>query len=51
MSADTHAERLGGTLGAAVAALAIAATPAAAQDEPDRPCTILCAPELKRSPR
>ena len=50
MSADTHAGMLRGTMGAAVAALVIAATPAAAQDEPDRPCTILCAPELKIEP-
>ena len=31
-------------------ALLISAVPAAAQDQQDRPCTILCAPELKIEP-
>jgi hypothetical protein len=31
-------------------ALLVAAAPAAAQDDPDRPCKILCAPELKVEP-
>lgn len=37
-------------IGATLTALAVAAAPAAAQDEPDRPCFILCAPELKIEP-
>jgi hypothetical protein len=37
-------------LGAAFAAWAIVAAPAGAQDEPDRPCVFLCAPELKIEP-
>ena len=37
-------------VGAAFAAWSLAATPAAAQDEPDRTCFILCAPELKIEP-
>src|SRR5918993_2521237 len=50
MFVATHAGKLRGTvIGAAVAAL-IGAAPAAAQDEPDRPCKILCAPELKIEP-
>ena len=37
-------------IGAAVAACLIPATPATAQDKPDRPCAFLCAPELKIEP-
>lgn len=50
MSVNTHVGMLRGTIIAAFAALVIAAAPAAAQDEPDRPCKILCAPELKIEP-
>jgi hypothetical protein len=37
-------------IGTALAASVVAATPARAQDEPDRPCRLLCAPELKIEP-
>jgi hypothetical protein len=37
-------------MGPAVAAWLMAASPAVAQDEPDRPCVFLCAPELKIEP-
>jgi hypothetical protein len=37
-------------IGAVFAACAIVAAPAGAQDEPERPCVILCAPELKIEP-
>jgi hypothetical protein len=37
-------------IGAAVLAWLMAASPAVAQDEPDRPCVFLCAPELKIEP-
>jgi hypothetical protein len=37
-------------IGTASGALLVAAPPALAQDEQDRPCTILCAPELKIEP-
>ena len=40
----------GTAIGAAFAALAIAPAPATAQDQQDRPCFILCAPELKIEP-
>jgi hypothetical protein len=51
MSVPTPAGMLRATLiAAAFAALPIAPTPAAAQDEPDRPCFVLCAPELKIEP-
>jgi hypothetical protein len=51
MFADAPIGMLKGTLVfAAFAALAIAPRPAAAQDEPDPPCMILCAPELKIEP-
>jgi hypothetical protein len=60
---DTHTRQVGATsaatttLAIAVAALFIVAAPAAAQngqdrgqDEKDRPCAVLCAPELKIEP-
>jgi hypothetical protein len=50
MSVRTHSMSRATVTGAVFAACAIAAVPAAAQNGQDRPCFILCAPELKIEP-
>jgi hypothetical protein len=51
MSVRTHPAMLRATVtGAVFVAFAIAAVPAVAQNAQDRPCFILCAPELKIEP-